>query len=88
MVSDYAALFRTCLARSLDRSLAWISQVEGPLDFLDLNQALHSLSYALRQPELWPTARGLVLALAPKMERDGLREELRAVLDAALAKSD
>lgn len=87
MVSDYAALFQTCLARSLELSLDRISQDDGPLDFADLNQALHSLSYAFSEDAHWSAARALVLALAPKMERHGWREELKAVLDAALDRS-
>ncbi len=54
MVSEYAALFQTYLTRSLERSLAWIAQVEGRLDFSDLNQALHSLSYALKRTDTGP----------------------------------
>ena len=63
MVSDYAALFQTCLARSLELSLDRISQDDGPLDFADLNQALHSLSYAFSEDAHWSAARALVLSL-------------------------
>jgi len=84
---DYADLFRACLARSAEQSRARIGQAEGSLQYQDLAQALHTLSYVLKVDELWPAARDLVLTLAPRMERDGWREELRAVLDSALARS-
>ncbi len=84
---DLDALFRSFLECSIEWSRAVIEQVEGPLPSAMVNQALHVLSFALKDAGVWPATRRLVLALAPRMERDGIREELHALLDSALQRS-
>ncbi len=64
-----------------------IASTDGLLPWSDVNQALHVLCYALQVERLWPATCQLVLALAPRMERDGWREELRALLESTLAAS-
>lgn len=48
-------------------------------------QAMHTLSYALRVPELWPLTRQLIWTLAPKMEQAGHRSDWLVYLEEATA---
>lgn len=50
-------------------------------------QALHTLSYALGEDDLWPQVRNLLLALAPKMELAGHREDWLPYLEKSLEES-
>ncbi len=54
---------------SLQRVLAAPTTLSEP----DREQAWHILSFALSVPQAWPDVAGLLLALAPKMERAGFR---------------
>ncbi len=81
---DLGSTFLGFLHRSIERSLAMIASSDGPVPLPVVNQALHVVCYALDVAAVWPETCRLVLALAPKMERDGWREELRALLEAAL----
>ncbi len=69
-------------------SLAAVPQGVAPLRAAVISQALHVLSFALALDSAWPEARTLALALGPHLERAGLREELRALLVAALQRSE
>lgn len=74
------------LRRSLERSQASIERAVGLLPPADVAQALHVVGIGLTIDAVWPATRDLLLVLVPGMERDGLREELHAVLDAALSR--
>jgi tetratricopeptide (TPR) repeat protein len=82
--NDLRSQFLNFMRRSLERSLELMASSDGPLPLPMVTQALHVVCYALDVPAVWPTTCQLVLALAPRMERDGWREELRALLEAAL----
>ncbi|NJN95108.1 MAG: tetratricopeptide repeat protein [Anaerolineales bacterium] len=53
----------------------------------DQAQALHTLDYALQQPEIWPETRSLLLELAPLMEQAGYRDEWQPYLEQGLTLS-
>jgi len=77
--------------RYLKRNIGYVQHlVEGSeSDFSEevCKQALHTLSYAIGQRELWSQVRTLLLALAPKMELTGHREDWLPYLHRGLAES-
>ena len=74
-MTDYPAIFRGYVVRSTQHILSVIRQAGAILPPEDRDQALHTLSYALKLPEAWPDARALLLIMAPKMEQAGFRDE-------------
>ncbi|MBE2237898.1 MAG: tetratricopeptide repeat protein [Caldilineaceae bacterium] len=86
--SDYPALFRTFVARSLDAALAAFDPAIERLDETLRERGLHALSYGLRLEDAWPATRELALSLAPHLERQGYRREWMAVLAQALAQAE
>lgn len=74
-MSDYSALFQDHIARSIARSSALVEATDDVPAAGDREQALHTLSYALNVEDVWPETRALLLALAPKMEQAGHRDD-------------
>lgn len=84
---DYAALFQDHIGRSLARCLAAATaQVKLPA-VRDREQALLTLSYALKMEQTWPAVRDLLLALAPAMEQAGHRDDWMPYLEEGIAVS-
>jgi tetratricopeptide (TPR) repeat protein len=81
----YRLLFGRYLATGLAHMLRAVTAAGDILADETRVQAWHLLSFALRQRELWPGSRDLLLALAPRMERRGLQEEWLAHLQAGAA---
>ncbi|HRX01511.1 MAG: tetratricopeptide repeat protein [Anaerolineae bacterium] len=73
--TDYSDLFRSHIVRSVARSASRLEAGEGLPAADERNQALHTLSYALDLEEIWPETRALLLALAPRMEQAGHRDD-------------
>lgn len=84
----YPIQFHHYLTSNL-RYVLGLVQGAGPvLDEEVRGQALHTLSYALQAPTVWPLTREIVLTLAPKMEQGGQREHWIPYLQAALHQSE
>jgi tetratricopeptide (TPR) repeat protein len=75
LMTDYPAIFRGYIVRNTQDILARVRQTGAILPPAEREQALHTLSYALKLPEAWPDARALLLTMAPKMEQAGYRDE-------------
>lgn len=84
---DYSARFRGYIAKSAQYLLVAVRQAGPILSPGDRDQALHTLSYALKLSELWPDARALLLSMAPKMEQAGYRDEWMPYLEQGLRQS-
>lgn len=74
-LTDYLAIFRDHILRSIEYRVANIQRSEGLLSPDEQAHALHSLNYAFKLPEAWPTTRAVLLAMAPKMEQAGQHGE-------------
>ncbi|MFN8444656.1 MAG: tetratricopeptide repeat protein [Caldilineaceae bacterium] len=72
---DFGALFRTYLVHRTENLLAEVSKDDSLLDEEVRSKALAALEFALESSELQSLAGGLLLAMAPKMERAGFRDE-------------
>jgi tetratricopeptide (TPR) repeat protein len=79
--------FKAYLRRNLLYTVRLVQATEQLLTDEVRTQALHTLSYALGERELWPLVRALLLALAPKMELGGHREDWLPYLQQGLAQS-
>ena len=75
LLTDYPAIFRGYIVRNTQDILARVQQAGAILPPAEREQALHTLSYALKLPEAWPDTRTLLLTMAPKMEQAGYRDE-------------
>jgi tetratricopeptide (TPR) repeat protein len=73
--TDYPALFRTLLLRSVQAALANVDPAAARLDEDQRARSLYALSLALDLAEAWPAARDLTLTIAPFMETQGYRHE-------------
>jgi tetratricopeptide (TPR) repeat protein len=83
----YRTLFQDYLGAGLQLVLAQVQAAE-PLVPDDLRrQAWHLLSYAFESDAAWPLARDLLLALAPKMEQAGFRDEWIVYLEQGVRRS-
>lgn len=83
-MANYAILFRDHIARSIVRCSARM-ELSGQMPAAgDREQALHTLSYALNVEDIWPETRALLLALAPKMEQAGHRDDWLPYLDSGI----
>lgn len=83
---NYATIFRDYVINSIQNTLAKIPPGEI-LSPEERDQALHVLSYALKRPGVWSDTRDLLLALAPKMEQAGMRDEWIPYLEQGLEHS-
>lgn len=73
--APYEEFFRRSLLAMAQDALQTVQATETipPRDVRA--QAVHLLHLTLQRDETWPTARGLLLTLAPKMEQAGHRED-------------
>jgi len=78
------SLFHTYITAGVQASLARVQTAEYIVPEADRQQAWHILSFALNVPAAWPVTRDLLLALAPKMEQAGFREEWIPYLEKGL----
>jgi tetratricopeptide (TPR) repeat protein len=85
--APYPDTFRHYIARGADCVLAQVQATAGLLPHETRVQALHVLSYALNLSAAWPAVRDLLLAMAPKMEQAGYRDEWIPYLEKGLAQS-
>lgn len=84
---DYAVLFQEHVGRSLARCMAAATAQDKLPALKEREQALLTLSYALKLEQTWPAARDLLLALAPAMERAGHRDDWVPYLEEGIAAS-
>lgn len=75
LLSFDPAKFTRYLARNVAYLLALVQGPPASLSTAFCAQALHTLSFALHTPAVWSETRTLLLALAPKLEQAGLRDE-------------
>jgi tetratricopeptide (TPR) repeat protein len=73
--SDYPVIFRGYIEKSVQCLLTQVEQAEPIIPPDDVEQALHTLSFALKLPEAWPNVREFLISIAPKMEHAGYRDE-------------
>lgn len=85
--SQHSALFRRYVQKSARAALARLQQAGTTFPVEVRDRALHVLSFALQVDEAWPAARDLLLALAPKMEMAGYRDDWLPYLQQGLASS-
>lgn len=78
---DYAALFQDHIGRSIARCMAAAAGQDKLPAVRDREQALLTLSYAMKLEQTWPAAGRLLLALAPAMERAGHRDDWMPYLE-------
>ena len=74
--NGYGVVFREYVRRSVRRALADARAAEAGLPEEQREQALQTLTFALDATDAWPEARDLLVALAPKLEQAGWRDEL------------
>ncbi len=67
-------LFTNYILAGVEASLARVQAAGHVVPDADRQQAWHLLSFALKSAEAWPATRALLLALAPRMEMAGFRE--------------
>ena len=77
--------FINYIIAGVKESLARVEAAEYAVPEIDRQQAWHLLSFALKVEEAWPVTRELLLALAPKMELAGFREEWIPYLEQGLS---
>lgn len=83
--TDYAALFRTYIQRSVQFALADARATGPALPVDERDQALHTLQYALATASAWEDARELLKVIAPKLEQAGYREGFIPYLQQGIA---
>jgi tetratricopeptide (TPR) repeat protein len=81
----YTETFRNYIHWGTEHALAQVQATPGLLSDEVRTQALHLLSYALDLADAWPSARDLLLAMAPKMEMAGHRDSWIVYLKKGLA---
>lgn len=83
--SAYPELFKRYIMRSARAALTRLAQETVGLSEEGRERALHVLPFALELAPAWPTARDLLLHLAPKMEMAGYRDDWLPYLQQGLA---
>ena len=73
--ADYLDKFMGYIIGSIERLQKITRRAGDILSTDDARQTMHTLSYAFKMPAAWPLTRELLLAIAPKMERAGYRDE-------------
>ena len=73
--------FRAAIERAAQVALADLRTVETQLPDQVRNRCLHTLSFALRLPSVWPLTRELLLALTPWLIMQGMYGECAAILE-------
>jgi tetratricopeptide (TPR) repeat protein len=86
-MSNYPTTFCTYILGAVRYALVQVQATPNLLSDEVRQQALHALSYALDLPEAWPVTRDLLLAMAPKMEQAGHREDWMPYIEAGVAQS-
>lgn len=84
----YDAVFREYIRRSVKRALAEARGAESGLTVAQREQALQALAFALEVIDTWPEARDLLVALAPKLDQAGWRNEVIPYLARGIEVSD
>ena len=74
--NGYGVVFREYVRRSVRRALADARAAEAGLPAEQREQALQTLTFALDAIDAWPEARDLLVAIAPKLDQAGWREEV------------
>ncbi len=85
MTDDYIAIFHRYLTRSIEALSARLGPDLQQLSTETREQAWHLLDYGLKLTHGWEVVRQLLLALAPRMERDGFRHEWLPYLQGGVA---
>ena len=62
--SDYPAIFRHYVEKSVQCLLTQVEQAEPIIPPDDVEQALHTLSFALKLPAAWPNVREFLISIA------------------------
>lgn len=78
---DYPSLFHDYIRRSLRYVLNRVQQCQVGLPVEEQHLALHILSFGLKDSDLWPEARELLLTVAPKMEQASHRDKWMSYLE-------
>lgn len=73
--TNYQSMFVEYVISGVQEALERVRAAEPLPDEHDRQFAWHILSYAFNFAEAWPCTRELLLALAPKMEQAGFRED-------------
>lgn len=82
---EYIALFHRYISRSVEALTVRLGPELQELTNETREQAWHLLDYALQLAHGWQVASHLLLALAPRMERDGFRHEWLPFLERGIA---
>ena len=83
---SYLSLFHQFVLRAVETVHAYLHD-DSALPADEREQAWHVLGYGLKLPAAWPTARTLLLSLAPQMEREGFRHEWLPLLESGVESS-
>jgi tetratricopeptide (TPR) repeat protein len=86
--TSYITLFHEYILGALEQSLDCVRVAEPLVSEAEREQAWHLLSFALNVDPAWPLVRDLLLALAPKMEQAGFRDEWLPYLEEGLRQSE
>ncbi|MCB9137797.1 MAG: tetratricopeptide repeat protein [Caldilineaceae bacterium] len=78
--TEYSTIFHGLLLRRMETLLERISPAADRIPTDVEIQARHILQYSLSWPNAWPVTRQLLLALAPKMEQAGHRDDWASYL--------
>lgn len=82
---DYSLIFRQYVLRGAEQMLSTVAD-ESSMDTDGREQALLMLTYALDVPEAWSATRELLVALAPRLEQAGYREQWIPFLEQGVEK--
>jgi tetratricopeptide (TPR) repeat protein len=82
---EYLAIFHRYITRSIEAVSARIAPEPEELSAEIREQAWHLLDYGLKLTHAWEAARTLLLLLAPRMEKDGFRQEWLPHLEGGVA---
>lgn len=82
---EYLALFHRYITRSIGVIVARIAPEPEELSAEIREQAWHLLDYGLKLTHAWEAVRKLLLLLAPRMEKDGFRQEWLPYLESGVA---
>ena len=86
--TDFARLFRDNIIRSAQHVFERLETLgEAFLPQAERELALHILDYALKYADAWPQTSQILLALAPKMEQEGHRDEWIPYLEQGIQQS-
>ena len=84
---NYSEMFYRYIMRSAEYILACVQQETSRLSIDEQELGMHTLNFTLKLPEAWPVTRNLLLAMAPKMEQAGYRDEWMVYLESGIEQS-